>query len=110
YPGVTRAWKAANGYLFVDAVIGRHDLITYAVALTLDGRVRQVEILEYTEAYGSEIRNASWRKQFVGRSHSDPVHLGRDILNISGATLSCQHVTDGVRRLLALYAVFVAGH
>jgi Na+-transporting NADH:ubiquinone oxidoreductase subunit C len=110
YPGVIRAWKAMDGYMFVDAVIGRHDLIIYAVALTLDGHVRQVEILEYSEAFGGEIRNASWRRQFTGRSHSDPVQIGRDIQNISGATLSCQHVTDGIRRLLSIYAIVIAGH
>jgi len=32
------------------------------------------------------------------------VRLDADIHNISGATLSCRHVTDGVRRLLSLYA------
>ena len=34
YPGSLRAWKADDGYFFVDDVIGKHDLITYAVALT----------------------------------------------------------------------------
>lgn len=91
--------------LLVDAVIGKHDLITYAVALTNEGKVRQVEILEYREAYGGEVRSNSFRKQFVGRSHADPVQIGHDIQNISGATLSCTHVTEGIRRLLALYDV-----
>ena len=45
FAGSLRAWKADDGYFFVDAVIGKHDLITYAVALTKDGRVRQTEIL-----------------------------------------------------------------
>ena len=109
FPGATRAWKADNGVLFIDAVIGKHDLITYALAVTNEGKVRQVEILEYQEAYGGEVRTSGFRKQFVGRSHADPVQIGRDIQNISGATLSCQHVTDGVRRLLALYdRVFAA--
>ena len=31
--------------------------------------------------------------------------LGDDIRNISGATLSCQHVTEGVQRLSALLEV-----
>lgn len=108
FAGALRAWKAAGGYFFVDAVIGKHDLITYAVALTAAGKVRQVEILEYREAYGGEVRNAAWRGQFVGRGHDDPVRLGRDIRNISGATLSCQHVTDGIRRLLTVYAIAIA--
>jgi hypothetical protein len=109
YPGVLRTWKAEDGYFFVDAVIGKHDLINYAVALTADGKVRQVEILEYREAYGGQVRNERWRAQFVGRHHGDPVQIGQDVQNISGATLSCQHVTDGIRRLLATYAIAIAG-
>src|ERR1035438_2215627 len=45
YAGSLRAWQADDGgYFFVDAVIGKHDLITYAVALTGEGKVRQTEI------------------------------------------------------------------
>jgi hypothetical protein len=109
-PGALRVWRASGGgLLFVDAVIGKHDLITYAVALGPDGQVRQTEILEYREAYGGEVRNAHWRAQFSGKHHGDAVRLGRDIQNISGATMSCQHVTDGVRRILATYAIAIAG-
>ena len=72
YAGALRAWKGEDGYLFVDAVIGKHDLITYAVALTLDGKVRQTEILEYREAYGGEVRNAHWRAQFTGKPQWRP--------------------------------------
>jgi hypothetical protein len=109
FPGSLRAWQAADGYFFTDSVIGKHDLINYAVALGGDGRIRQVEILEYREAYGGEVRNAHWRAQFIGRHHGDPVTVGRDIQNISGATLSSEHVTDGIRRLLATYAIAIAG-
>ena len=109
YLGSLRAWKADSGYFFVDAVIGKHDLITYSVALGLDGKVRQTEILEYREAYGGEVRNARWRAQFTGRQHGDSVRIGRDIQNISGATLSCEHVTDGIRRILATYAIAISG-
>ncbi len=109
FAGSLRGWKADDGYFFVDAVIGKHDLIDYAVALSAEGQVRQVEILEYREAYGGEVRNAHWRSQFVGRHHGNPVQIGRDIQNISGATLSCQHLTDGIRRLLATYAIAIAG-
>ena len=110
FPGSLRAWKADDGYFFVDAVIGKHDLITYAVALGKDGKVRQVEILEYREAYGGDVRNPHWRAQFTGKQHGDTLRLGQDIQGISGATLSCEHVTDGIRRLLATYAVAIAGH
>jgi Na+-translocating ferredoxin:NAD+ oxidoreductase RnfG subunit len=109
YAGSLAAWKAASGYFFTDAVIGKHDLIRYAVALTRDGKVRGVEILEYREAYGGEVRNSRWLHQFVGLRHGDSVKIGRGIQNISGATLSSTHVTDGIRRLLATYAIAIVG-
>jgi hypothetical protein len=99
-----RVWRASpGGWFMVDEVLGKHELITYAVALDSQGRVRGVEILEYRESHGGEIRDAKWRIQFLGKTAADPLLLDRDIRNISGATLSCRHVTDGVKRLLALY-------
>jgi len=101
-----RAWRAPDGALFVvDEVIGKHEHIGFALGLNADGSVRQLEILDYREAYGFEIRNERWRRQFVGKTASDPVALDKDIRNISGATLSSRHLTDGVRRLLATYAI-----
>jgi Na+-translocating ferredoxin:NAD+ oxidoreductase RnfG subunit len=103
-----KAWKAQNGGWFIlDRVIGKHEFITYAVALNPDGAVRRVEILEYRETYGGEIRNAAWRQQFVGKRFGAPVALGKDIKNISGATLSSRHITDGVRRLLATWQLLL---
>src|SRR5882757_377865 len=111
FAGSLRGWKADDGgYFFVDAVIGKHDLITYAVALGADGKVRQVEILEYREAYGGDVRNPHWRAQFTGKQHGDALSIGDGIQNVSGATLSCTHVTDGIRRLLSTYAIAIAGH
>ncbi len=109
YPGSLTAWKADSGYFFTDSVIGKHDLIRYAVALDNEGRIRDVEILEYREAYGGEVRNARWLRQFVGLHHGDTVKVGRGIQNISGATLSSTHLTDGLRRLLSTYAIAIAG-
>ena len=91
------------GYFIIDEVYGKHEYITYAVALEADGRVRQIEILVYRESYGYEIRNPAWRAQFIGKEHGDPVTLDEDIKNISGATMSCRHIAQGVKRLLATY-------
>lgn len=93
------------GWFIVDEVIGKHELITYAVALNADGSVRQIEVLEYRETYGYEIRNPNWRRQFVGKRQGDTLKLEQDIRNITGATLSCRHITEGVKRLLATHQV-----
>ena len=100
-----RAGDAMLGWLILDQVIGKHELITYALGINPDGTLRQFQILEYREAYGSQVRYLKWRDQFVGKSAADPVELDVDIVNISGATLSCRHVTEGIKRLLVLYQV-----
>ncbi|MEI7037777.1 FMN-binding protein [Fulvimonas yonginensis] len=104
-----QVWRAPQGgFLVVDHVVGKHETIGFAVALDAGGKVKGVEILSYHETYGYEVRDASWRRQFVGKTAHDPVKLGADIRNISGATLSCKHVTQGVRRVLALYDLVLA--
>jgi len=42
-------------------VIGKHELITYAVGIGSDGAVRGVEILDYRETRGGEVRDPRWR-------------------------------------------------
>jgi hypothetical protein len=89
------------GRVVVDAVIGKFELIDYAVALGPDARVLGVEILSYRESHGGEVRLPAWRNQFNGKGAADPIKLGADIANISGATMSCTHITDGVHRIVA---------
>ncbi|KAB0581402.1 FMN-binding protein [Ideonella dechloratans] len=91
---------ALLGWVLLDNVVGKYELISYAVGLDREGAIRGVEILSYRESHGSEIRLPAWRKQFVGKNASAPLRVGSDIANISGATLSCSHVTDGIRRIV----------
>jgi len=103
------AWRADSGaWLLVDRVLGKHDYITYALAIGNDGRVVGLEIMEYLETYGGQVRMPNWRAQFLGKAAGAPLKVDTDIDNISGATLSSVHVTEGVRRLLATYAVALA--
>lgn len=95
-----KAWKSTEGdWLIVDQIIGKHENIDVAVALTRQGKVKGIEILTYRETYGHEIRNPAWRAQFHGRGNEEQLRLGRQIRNISGATLSCRHMTEGINRL-----------
>ncbi|MEM7019496.1 MAG: FMN-binding protein [Pseudomonadota bacterium] len=95
-----KAWKTENGgWFIIDQVIGKHENIDIAVALTYEGKVQGIEVLVYRETYGHEIRNAKWRAQFTGKTHHEVLKLDKQIKNISGATLSCRHITDGINRL-----------
>src|SRR5262249_25731911 len=103
-----RVWKAeaggrALGLFVFDRVIGKHLYIDYAVALDPGGRVLRVEILQYRESYGGEVRGASWLAQFVGKTRGSSLVFNKDLRNIAGATLSSMHITEGVKRVLAAY-------
>ena len=107
-----KMWRAQAGdkflgWLIQDEVLGKHEYITWALALSSDGSVRQIEILDYRETYGYEVRDAKWRAQFAGKKHGAKLKLDGDIKNVSGATLSCRHITDGVKRLLSFYEVVI---
>jgi hypothetical protein len=101
-----RAQRGAEtiGWVYLDEVIGKHDFITYALAIDARRAVRGIEILDYRETWGDAVRELAWRAQFRGRTAADPLRLSQDIQNVSGATLSCRNLTDGVRRLLATHA------
>ena len=103
-----RSWKAFQdttllGHVFVDEVVGRQDFITYAAGIDTAGRLGPLEVLAYRESHGGEVRNEAWRRQFSGRENLDQLRFEADIKNIAGATLSCEHVTQGVRWLMALW-------
>jgi H+/Na+-translocating ferredoxin:NAD+ oxidoreductase subunit G len=106
-------WRAENdgellGWTIIDDVVGKHEYITYAVGISAEGSVVGVEILSYRETHGDEIRQASWRENFIGKTLTDRFKLDEDIPNVSGATLSCRNVMDGVKRLLALQQIVLS--
>ena len=102
---VAKRAGATLGFVVTDEVIGQVELIGYAVGIAHDGTVLQVEILSYRESHGFEVRLPAWRRQFVGKGGASALRVGDDIANISGATLSCTHVTEGVRRIVAVVAL-----
>ena len=100
-----RVWKASNGgYFYYDHVVGKHLLIDYTVATGPDGKVRRVEILNYRESYGGEVHDPNWLGQFVGNGSQNELRINSDIRNISGATLSSTHLTEGVKKVLTYHA------
>lgn len=108
-------WKAMDGkgkflgWFIIDQVIGKHELITYAAGVTPEGALRQFQVIEYKEAWGSQVRLLPWRDQFVGKTSASRLTVGSDIENISGGTLSANHVTQGIRRLLFMHDLYLRG-
>jgi Na+-translocating ferredoxin:NAD+ oxidoreductase RnfG subunit len=91
---------ALLGFAEVRNVKGKEQPITYLVAVDSAGATRDIDILVYRESQGGEVAYDSWRKQFRGKTTGDPIEIGKDIRNISGATISSNAVTRSVRLAL----------
>lgn len=104
-----KIWKSTQGsWLITDEVVGKHEMISYAVGINAMGKIQGVEILAYNESYGEQVREKAWLKQFEGRDAYDPLRLNKEIKNITGATLSSKHVTQGVKRLMVLHREYLS--
>ena len=103
-PGIryALAWQGKKliGVVVFDYVLGKSEAIDYCVALMPDGEVKQIEILQYRESHGYEIRRPGWRRQFEEKTSTSKLRLHDDIANITGATISCRNITTGVKRVL----------
>lgn len=108
-----KLWRAFSkdkflGWVLIDDVIGKHENITYATAISTEGEVVGVEILAYRETHGHEIKRKDWRDKLKGKKLADPFKLDVDVPNISGATLSSRNLIDGVKRMLAIHKVVLS--
>jgi len=97
---------AVDGYAMVQNTIGKHKPMTYMVGVDRKGQVLNVELLVFRESRGSEVRTKRFNVQYEGKTVLDPVRINRDIINISGATMSVRSMTAGVKRVLVLVDEF----
>ena len=95
-----------DGYALVQNTIGKHKPMTYMVGVDARGHVSNVELLVFREARGSEVRTKRFNVQYEGKTVLDPVRINKDILNISGATMSVRSMTAGIKRVLVLVDEF----
>ena len=95
-----------NGYALVQNTIGKHKPMTYMVGVDNTGHVSNVELLIFREARGSEVRTKRFNVQYEGKTVLDPVRINKDIINISGATMSVRSISAGVKRVLVLVDEF----
>ena len=91
-----------DGWAFIQNTIGKHKPMTYMVGVDPEGEVSNVEILVYRESRGSEVSKKRFNYQYQGKTMHDPIRINRDVINISGATMSVRSMSAGVKRALVL--------
>ncbi len=97
--------QAVTGYVVVVEEIGKHRPITFAVGITPAGAVHDLAVLAYREAYGGEVRERRFLKQYARKTLADPLVPYRDVRNISGATLSVEATGRAARKAIAVLKV-----
>lgn len=90
------------GHAVIVEEIGKHRPFTLIVSVTPDAKVRDVAVMVYRESRGGEITQRRFLAQYKGKRVQDPIQLDRDIVGISGATLSVQGASRAVHKALAV--------
>lgn len=96
--------EGAIGCALEDTVIGKWGPIHYLAGLDLSGKILQIVILDYQEIRGRPIAKRRFLRQYEGKTIRDPLRLSQDVDGISGATISSGSLTEGVRKILYIYA------
>lgn len=95
-----------DGYAMIHNTIGKYKPMTYMVGVDAKGQCTDVELLVFRDAKGSEVGKKRFNSQYEGRTVTDPIRINKDIINISGATMSVRSMSAGVKRVLVLVDEF----
>ena len=86
----------------LDNVSGKSLPITFLVIFDLNGNVISSRVIKYREPYGGAVSELTWLRQFRGKNSSSGFEIGNDISAISGATISTNSLSKGIRKLVLL--------
>ena len=88
------------GYVYIAQALSKTDKFDYLILLDFNLIIKKVKVLMYREDYGGEIGSKRWLKQFIGKSTADHLKYKKDIMAISGATISARSMTIAVNNFL----------
>lgn len=91
-----------RGYATVSHEIGLYKPITFMVKVGVDKKVESVHVMVFRESRGGEVRRGRFLAQYNGKSIGNPIRINRDIIGITGATLSVRAMNAGVKKALAI--------
>lgn len=100
-------WKVTKngevtGFAILDNVYGKSMPITFLVIFDGNCKILNSSVIKYREPYGGAVRNEEWNSQFKNKDADSGYDVGIDIDGISGATISVNSISKGVRKLALL--------
>jgi hypothetical protein len=106
YVGTSSSGAAGTAYFESHKVRTMNE--AFMVVLNPDASVRFIEILSFAEPE-EYLAPKKWLAQFQGKSLDDELMLRRGLRNITGASITSDAMTRGVRRVLAVHQVLNPG-
>ncbi|GJQ58035.1 MAG: hypothetical protein D8M57_01415 [Candidatus Scalindua sp. AMX11] len=91
-----------QGYAIITEEVGKFHPYTFIVSSNPEGEIRHIAVLIYRESRGGEIMNKRFLHQFKGKSLKNRIRINRDIINITGATMSVVTMCTGVKKVLGV--------
>ena len=97
----------AYGYVDVHRVRTHNESVLFVI--DTEGKLKAIEILSFNEPL-EYMADDGWLSLFIDKSlDRDQLRLGRDIPNMTGATLTARAIVKASRRALAIWKVLFGG-
>ena len=92
-----------KGVAFIDVQPGKWGPVEFITAMTTQAVVKSVRVMSYQEQRGRPIARKSFMNQYRGKSSKSHLTVGKDIIGVSGATISSRAATFNVKKAIVLY-------
>jgi len=87
----------------VDTEPGKWGPVTYCITMMMDGSIKSVKVLSFEEQRGRPIARLSYMNQYRKKNAGSDLEVGKDIIGITGATISSRSATFTVKKVLVIY-------
>lgn len=94
------------GYCVEFEVSGRSGPFKIRVFLNQQLVVKRASVISYPWERGRNVRRRAFTSQFEGKGPGDTIEIGKDIDAMTGATISCRAMAQGVRQTIEFLAVW----
>ncbi len=91
------------GVAIHDVEPGRWGPVEFMTAMDINATVKAVAVMSYQEQRGQPIARRSFLNQYRGKTSRSPLTVGKDIIGVSGATISSRAATFTVKKAIVLY-------
>lgn len=91
------------GIALINSQPGKWGDVKFMIALNPDGAVRRVVVMSSNEKRGRPIARSSFLRQYEGKSSRSRLQVRKDIVGVSGATISSECATFAVKRAVLIY-------